>query len=659
MRNAEEAVGETPRMGGATARAERVARMQQKQPCRKALQPAQGSSFPRCGAPLPCAPQMVKLEKGERGGASTYVKPPLSHAIGLDLLTHFSEQERERFESSDAPLFRPADPAQAQAQLDKLKTLEPNAPVHRLQLNPSMIADRIVPPLPWERVLASSDLSPAWFEKNMNFVTATVRRGQDPTYKLAVHEIITLLRAPRWDLTGAAIECRPLVIEQPEARMLFREPTQHKRRQKLSVGSIDRWKNSGGKRAVVTTPIPEQFRLNDCNVIVQRHGRVLRPDGLPQLRYRQWSFGVLPGGSAAGVVEEKHPGDKMLYQVFPIDFDTGPTAGSVLSGVNLGLVACEDAIMLSVQGPQCSDLRLISIDSIEAMPGIRATTLAQQQKESGSVDTGHNSAILINPSLSGPTAKRRKLNLGEGGGAMGDEDQPVTSLDYSQIGGSQLAASLRARQHQEVPHTRAEPPGEAQMEAGPRGELDAGGRQDVRRAQELRYDRTQGQQRQQGEPRPSRDREDVQHIHEQRQCDGAQKQALQQGGALHAGGRHDVHRAQDQRQERPQGQMWQEGDPRSFTNREEVGHIQEQQRDGEQWRLWQQGGQRGELHARNRQEMWRVQPGRMQSQMGQEHRQHHGGGVRQDVQFVQRSNEQQHGQAQRQVQRPITQHTFI
>ena len=78
---------------------------------------------------------------------------------------------------------------------------------------------------------------------------------------------------------------------------------------------IDRWKNTGGKRAVVTLGIPVELqRGQGFNVIVARQGNVLRVEDRPTLRYRQWRYGVLHEDGR--LVETKSPGTFALYQVF-------------------------------------------------------------------------------------------------------------------------------------------------------------------------------------------------------------------------------------------------------------------------------------------------------------------------------------------------------
>ena len=95
----------------------------------------------------------------------------------------------------------------------------------------------------------------------MEFVLATLNRARDPDHRLSVDELLALLWAPRWSEAEEPVPCRPLVIREPDILALYREPSRCPlRRQKLDVGSIDRWKNSGGKNAVVTLAIPRRFR---------------------------------------------------------------------------------------------------------------------------------------------------------------------------------------------------------------------------------------------------------------------------------------------------------------------------------------------------------------------------------------------------------------
>jgi hypothetical protein len=111
---------------------------------------------------------------------------------------------------------------------------------------------------------------------------------------LEVEDLLGLLRAPTWGGTVTPT-LRPTEITDPigQVPMLFREPHDYMRRQKVASTKIDRWKNSGGKHAVVTLDIPvEMQRDQGFNVIVARHGRVLRVEDRSNLRYRQWTYGM-------------------------------------------------------------------------------------------------------------------------------------------------------------------------------------------------------------------------------------------------------------------------------------------------------------------------------------------------------------------------------
>jgi hypothetical protein len=250
-------------------------------------------------------------------------RKPVAQSLGLDLLSHFTEQERDllTLPSGDGAggtseqAGREADAAQRPLSTVKPEDLSLEQTAHEAS---ALLASQIV------SAGAARDGPPRrhpgrheQLGDNVAFVIATVQKGQDPRYEFTIEELLSLLLAPSWDTSGGPAPCRPLVIEDPDRQVLFREPSRHKRRQKLSVGSIDRWKNSGGKKAVITIPIPPQYQHGMTNVIVQRHGRVLRPDGAPMLRYRQWSFGVrVNDGSPNGLIQEhKTTTEHMLYQV--------------------------------------------------------------------------------------------------------------------------------------------------------------------------------------------------------------------------------------------------------------------------------------------------------------------------------------------------------
>ena len=154
---------------------------------------------------------------------------------------------------------------------------------------------------------------------------AAVEKARDLARQLDVPELLTLLTTPTWG--SAEPPTRPLRFYDPIPEVLFREPRLLKRRQKVSFGVIDRWKNSGGKHAVVTMPIsPEHKRMaGENNVLVARHGRVLRADGM-LLRYRQWSFGTQ---SPSGELKESNKEDFIVYQVFAESKKEDPISAAI------------------------------------------------------------------------------------------------------------------------------------------------------------------------------------------------------------------------------------------------------------------------------------------------------------------------------------------
>ena len=185
------------------------------------------------------------------------------------------------------------------------------------------VAAPALPPAPAapREATAFPDGSPeAW---DMKAAATAVDKMSSPSGAkvLEVTDLLGLMRAHGWGgvLTPAL---RPQQIMDPigQALMLFREPHDYMRRQKVASSKavstkIDRWKNSGGKHAVVTLDIPfEMQRGQGFNVIVARHGRVLRVEDRSNLRYRQWTYGMMYDDGR--LVEMKSPGTHTLYQVF-------------------------------------------------------------------------------------------------------------------------------------------------------------------------------------------------------------------------------------------------------------------------------------------------------------------------------------------------------
>ena len=91
---------------------------------------------------------------------------------------------------------------------------------------------------------------------------AAAEKARNPAQELLVPELLALLHADRWGTAAAGPPIRPLrlTVGQPLVDAVYREPRKHKRRQKASVGAIDRWKNSGGKYAKVTLDIPKALQ---------------------------------------------------------------------------------------------------------------------------------------------------------------------------------------------------------------------------------------------------------------------------------------------------------------------------------------------------------------------------------------------------------------
>lgn len=140
---------------------------------------------------------------------------------------------------------------------------------------------------------------------NARIVELAMTKARTTMEQLTVEEALALLQEAGGQLPG-----RPLRLQDPIENFLFREVRTHQRRQKHSVGRIDRWKNSGGKRAVVTLDIPPAH--DGSNVLAYRHGKVFRADGRVT-HYRQWTLGTQVGDD---LHEPKDANHNTLYQIF-------------------------------------------------------------------------------------------------------------------------------------------------------------------------------------------------------------------------------------------------------------------------------------------------------------------------------------------------------
>eukprot|EP01043_Picozoa_sp_COSAG02_P024244 COSAG02_NODE_1320_length_13269_cov_11.420058_6_plen_414_part_00 len=335
-------------------------------------------------------------------------KAPQSHdMLGLELLSHFTEQERERDERERCFAMKGVNNALLRGS-EASGHATPN-----MESQPHIVMQTSMHPTAPQRDSDRFSLS-----ENMNFVMATVHKGQaDPFHRFSVHELLGLLRAPRWSTSGEPIPTRPLLIKELASRTLYREPTLYSRRHRQSYGrASDRWRNSGGKNAAVAMEIPLQFRRDGYNVIVQRHGRVLRPNGLPQLRYRKWSFGR---ADRSGVVVDNRSSNDgtVLYLVFPI-FNASPTAIRETKRQKLGSVQHHREPL------QTSAVTALDYSSIDgSLFGCRVK--AHQEEH-------HHE-------------QQQRDNM---------EREGTTTLDYSPIGGNLLANQAKAQQEEVEKRTK-------------------------------------------------------------------------------------------------------------------------------------------------------------------------------------------------------------
>jgi hypothetical protein len=177
-----------------------------------------------------------------------------------------------------------------------------------------VVAGRIPPSLSiGDRFLVMYRPKPSVMPAKSPSVQPVIETARYSYSELPVPRLVALLRATTW--TGDEPPVRPLRLQDPLTRVIFRESSIHKRRQKREVGPIDKWKNTGGKRAITTTSIPTELCRSRGDVLVSRSGKVIRVDGV-NARYKQWSFGtVLANGDLR---ERRTCQDNILFQLCPL-----------------------------------------------------------------------------------------------------------------------------------------------------------------------------------------------------------------------------------------------------------------------------------------------------------------------------------------------------
>jgi hypothetical protein len=128
-----------------------------------------------------------------------------------------------------------------------------------------------------------------------------------PAQHAALAHVLALL-----DPTGSDLPIRPSNVDGAGTPALFREKRpQPTRRYKTGNAPLDVWKPHGGTST-------RRLRLPDLlqpgpgvprQEIIRRSGKIVRPNGLPSLRFRQYELGVV------GAPKPKRPNDVVLFHV--------------------------------------------------------------------------------------------------------------------------------------------------------------------------------------------------------------------------------------------------------------------------------------------------------------------------------------------------------
>ena len=150
-----------------------------------------------------------------------------------------------------------------------------------------------------------------------SLAAAMVSAPQPPPPINHLADALKLMRPS--DLDGQRLSVRPKHITDGMLQggaLVFRERS-HNRRAMGCGRSIDSWRDSGGKLNRVLLDIPKQLQAETGghNVVVLRHGMVVRACSSERLRYRRWNLATLhPDGSLTPPAAK----DAMLFQVCTI-----------------------------------------------------------------------------------------------------------------------------------------------------------------------------------------------------------------------------------------------------------------------------------------------------------------------------------------------------
>jgi hypothetical protein len=195
---------------------------------------------------------------------------------------------------------------------------------------PSQKRRRVVPDCPpgagwterdreWEK--RDEELTRAFTKGRAEICDASPFTPSHPLY-VSLTKVLELLCATG---VGEELAIRPNNVDYPGSEALFREqrPQPTRRYARNTVRALDVWKPHGGTST-------RRLRLPDAmqpagkppQEIVRRSGKIMRPDGLPTLRFRQYEIGTV------GQRKTKDASDFVLFHVLPDAVGMAATGGA-------------------------------------------------------------------------------------------------------------------------------------------------------------------------------------------------------------------------------------------------------------------------------------------------------------------------------------------